>query len=98
MAGSRRSPSRTRYVSVGEAGQEWGEGADAKLVQAQEANRYRRFERQFQFLVLLLLSLTSIVFVLIDSYTGKSFTKDVLILLLPLFSFVLGKLDNAESR
>ncbi len=83
---------------MGEAGQEWGEVADSRLAHAREANRYRRFERQFQLLVLLLLSLTSIVFVLIDSYTGKSFTKDVLILLLPLFSFVLGKLDNAENR
>jgi hypothetical protein len=57
---------------VGDAGQEWGEGNDAKLAHAQEANRYRRFRQQFQLLVLLLL--------------------------LPLFSFVLGKLDNAESR
>ncbi len=83
---------------MGEAGEEWGEVNDSRLAHAQEANRYRRFERQFQLLVLLLLSLTSIAFVLIDSYTGKSFTKDVLILLLPLFSFVIGKLDNAESR
>jgi hypothetical protein len=83
---------------VGEAGEEWGEVNDSRLAHAQEANRYRRFERQFQLLVLILLSVTSIIFVLIDSYTGKSFTKDVLILLLPLFSFVLGKLDNAESR
>ncbi len=83
---------------MGEAGEEWGEVNDSRLAHAQEANRYRRFERQFQLLVLILLSVTSIIFVLIDSYTGKSFTKDVLILLLPLFSFVLGKLDNAESR
>jgi hypothetical protein len=83
---------------VGEAGEAWGEVNDSRLAHAQEANRYRRFERQFQLLVLILLSVTSIIFVLIDSYTGKSFTKDVLILLLPLFSFVLGKLDNAEGR
>ncbi len=83
---------------MGEAGEAWGEVNDSRLAHAQEANRYRRFERQFQLLVLILLSVTSIIFVLIDSYTGKSFTKDVLILLLPLFSFVLGKLDNAEGR
>lgn len=54
---------------MGDAGQEWGKVADSPLAHAQEANRYRRFGRQFQLLVLL-----------------------------PLFSFVLGKLDNAESR
>ncbi len=78
------------------ASEDWGESAGAKLAHAKEANSYRRFERLFQLLVLLLLSVVAIVFTLIDAHEKTTFTKDILVILLPLFSFVLGKLDNKD--
>ncbi len=49
------------------ASEDWGESAGAKLAHAKEANSYRRFERLFQLLVLLLLSVVAIGFTLIDA-------------------------------
>jgi hypothetical protein len=78
------------------AGEDWGESAGAKLALAKEANSCRRFERHFQLLVLLLLSFLAICFALIDAFKNTSFAQDTLVILPPLFSFVLGKLDNKD--
>ena len=79
---------------------DWGDSAgsgSASLAAAREENSYKKFERSFQIKVLLILGGLSLFFVIIDTAWDKSFSKDILVVILPIFSFVLGRLDNRQN-
>ena len=84
-------------MSEATSSEDWGNSDGARLAQTREANSLKRFERRFQLLVLLLLSAFSLILVAIDAWRGTSFTKDVLVVVLPLFSFVLGRLEARDQ-
>lgn len=83
-----------------ESAADWGDSAgsqSAALEVVREENSYKRFERSFQLRVLGLISILAVFFVAIDSFANKTLTRDVLVVILPLFSFVLGRLDNRSQ-
>lgn len=82
---------------MADAEQDWGESTGARLAEAKEANNHKRFELQFQIMVLALLSGVAIVLVAIDIYASRRDAKDLLIVVLPAFTFVLGKMDKKNG-
>ena len=77
--------------------QDWGDSAGSRLAEIQEGNSQKRFERGFQLKVLLLLSAITLALVIISSITTKDLTKDILVVILPAFTFVLGKIGSNDG-
>jgi hypothetical protein len=77
--------------------QDWGESSGAVLAKLREDNNHKRFELQFQIWVLLLLSTFAIILVLVDVSFAKNGAKDLIVVVLPAFTFVLGKLDKRNG-
>jgi len=77
--------------------QDWGESTGARLAEAKEANSHKRFELQFQLWVLGLLSALAVVLVIIDVSVGRTTAKDFVVVLLPAFTFVLGKIEKRDG-
>jgi len=77
--------------------QDWGESSGARLAEAREANNHKRFELQFQIWVLLLLAVFAVILVIIDVSVGRTTAKDLIVVILPAFTFVLGKMDKRNA-
>jgi len=82
---------------VQQGDQDWGTSDGARLAEAREANSHKQYELQFQLKVLALLSAVALILVGFDLAWGRTAAKDLLVVLLPAFTFVLGKIDRRDA-
>jgi hypothetical protein len=82
---------------VADVEQDWGESSGARLAEAKEENSHKRFELQFQIGVLALLSVVALILVMLDLFAERHDAKELLIVILPAFTFVLGKMDKRNG-
>jgi hypothetical protein len=79
------------------ADEDWGESTGAHLAEVREANSHKRFELHFQLKVLGLLSLVAVLLVATDVFWQRNAAKDLIVVILPAFTFVLGKIDKRDG-
>lgn len=79
--------------------QDWGDSdSGAALAQLRQVHNHRKDERRFQLLVLAIFSAFSLLLVLCQA-TGAAdiVAKDLILTALPVFTFVLGKLESRNE-
>lgn len=78
--------------------EDWGEskpGGD--LAQLREVHNHRKDERRFQVQVLLIFSAITAGTVILQACNASVVAKDILLTVLPVFTFVLGKLETKNG-
>ena len=76
--------------------EDWGESG-TPLARLQETNNHAKSERKFQLLVLSIFSGFCLVVILLQACNVAIVAKDLILLTLPVFTFVLGKLETKNG-
>lgn len=79
--------------------QDWGDsGGSASLATLREVHTHKKDERRFQLLVLGIFSVFAFALVIAQACGAKGVVaKDLLLTALPVFTFVLGKLESKND-
>lgn len=79
--------------------QDWGESSGSPaLATLREVHSHKRDERRFQLCVLVIFSVVSLMLVAIQAFGAAGIVaKDLILLVLPIFTFVLGKIEGKHD-
>ena len=77
--------------------EDWGESEGAGLALIRMNHDHQRSERRFQLWVVGIFSLFAFALVLTQAFVPAVIAKDVILVALPVFTFVLGKLDKKDG-
>lgn len=81
--------------------EDWGENTSQSNIRVEVLKAsfpHKRDQRRSQLIALGILSGLSIVLVLIDAIAKTNFSKEIIVVILPAFTFFLGRMDKGSSN
>jgi formate/nitrite transporter FocA (FNT family) len=77
--------------------EDWGESEGAHLAVLHAKNDRHKSERRFQLWVVAIFSAFVVALVILQELNATIGAKDIILVALPVFTFVLGKLDQKDG-
>jgi len=81
-----------------EGEQDWGASDGAQLATLKANHDLHKSERKFQVQIVMIFSILVFLLVIAQCFVEKIIAKDIVLVALPVFTYVLGKLDQQNGR
>lgn len=78
---------------------DWGDSANPSggLATLQEVHNHKRDERRFQLHIVIVFVIFAALMAILQAYVAAIVAKDIILITLPVFTFVLGKLEGKSG-